>query len=144
MANIVLTGMPASGKTTVGRELAKKLGREFVDIDEEIEKGGKMIAQIFEQYGEEYFRKLESDVVKRVMQAKNLVIALGGGGFQDERVRKMLLENAFVIYLKTPLDVLKSRVAQKSHRPLTDLDGLYAARAANYERAHLIAEVDDD
>jgi shikimate kinase len=139
--NIVLIGMPAAGKTTVGCELAQKLERNFVDIDEEIEKDGMTIAQIFEIHGENHFRKLESETIKRVAHGTNQVIALGGGAFENEQTRSLLLENAFVIYLKTPLDVIKERIAQASHRPLTDIDALYAQRAANYEKAHLTLEV---
>ncbi len=143
-SNIVLTGMPAAGKTTVGKEFAQELGYEFVDIDEEIEKPGMTIAQIFEQYGEKHFRQLESDTIARVMRADNQVIALGGGAFEDEHIREFLLENALVIYLKAPLETIKERVSAASHRPLTDIEALYAKRAANYEKAHLTVEIEND
>jgi shikimate kinase len=139
--NIVLIGMPAAGKTTVGCKLAQKLECNFVDIDEEIEKDGMAIAQIFEIHGENHFRKLESETIKRVAHGTNQVIALGGGAFEDEQTRELLLENAFVIYLKTPLDIIKERMAASSHRPLTDIDALYEKRAANYEKAHLTLEL---
>jgi shikimate kinase len=132
--------MPASGKTTVGRKLAASLNREFVDIDEAIETEGMKIAQIFETHGEPYFRELERDTIMRVAKHENQVIALGGGAFEDETTRKLLLKNAFVIYLKVPLSVLRERIAQASHRPLTDVDELYTERAQNYEKAHLIWE----
>ncbi len=140
-SNIVLTGMPASGKTVVGRALALKSGREFVDIDEEIEKKGTMIAQIFVTHGEQHFRRLEEQMIKQVLQNKNQVIALGGGAFESEQTRTLALENAFVIYLKTPLDIIKERIAQAFHRPLTDVETLYAKRAKNYEKAHRVLEL---
>jgi shikimate kinase len=145
--NIVLTGMPASGKTTVGRELAQKLGFAFVDTDEEIEKEtGMTISQIFADKGEEHFRKLEREKIYQLSTINHqpAVIALGGGAFEDGLTRELLLENAMVIYIKTPLNLIKERMAQASHRPLTDIDALYAKRAANYEKAHYTLEVHDE
>ncbi|MDE7372465.1 MAG: AAA family ATPase, partial [Clostridia bacterium] len=84
--NIVLVGMAGSGKSAIGKRVAKRLGREFIDTDNEIEKlAGKSIPQIFEESGEGYFRELESQVVEQVCTRQGLVISTGGGAVLNER-----------------------------------------------------------
>jgi len=98
--NIVLIGPRASGKTTLGRLLAQRLGFEFIDTDEEVEKRtGLKIAQIVQVYGWERFREEEKEVIKEVMGKESQVIATGGGVVLDEENVKLLKENGIVFFL---------------------------------------------
>ena len=89
---IVLVGMMGVGKSTVGRRLAARLGLGFVDADEEIEKAaGMTITEMFERYGEDYFRDGERRVIARLMDGEPKVIATGGGAFMQEETRALIL-----------------------------------------------------
>lgn len=147
MKTIILTGMMGSGKTTVGVELAKKLALNFIDVDSEIEKEQKCtITEIFEKYGEEYFRKLEAKKIEQVLMPNN-VIALGGGAFENEAIRKLLLEKSKVIYLKTSAQEILKRIENTNNRPLLknkmnleNIMQIIKKREANYKKAHLTVE----
>jgi shikimate kinase len=116
---IVLVGMMGVGKSTVGRRLAARLGLSFVDADEEIEKAaGMTVAEIFERYGEAYFRDGERRVIARLMDGAPKVIATGGGAFMQEETRKLILEQATTIWLDADIDILVDRVARRENRPL--------------------------
>ncbi|MCQ2399627.1 MAG: shikimate kinase, partial [Clostridia bacterium] len=105
--NTVLIGMPSSGKTTLGRELAKRTGRPFVDTDEEIGKTyGEKPSEIIEKYGEEVFRRRESEIIKRVTLMRGAVIALGGGGVLREENRDAIKRNGKIIYIERDLSHL--------------------------------------
>lgn len=105
--SIVLTGMPASGKTTVGRILADRTSRKFVDTDELIvQKAGKAIDAIFAEYGEEYFRDLESEVISEVSAECGLVIATGGGAILRRENVKNLSKNGKIFFIDRPLEAL--------------------------------------
>lgn len=107
MRNIALIGMPGGGKTTIGRLLAERLGRTFVDIDDLIpEAAGKSIAEIFEQDGEEAFRRYETDVTRQVCKGSGLVIACGGGVVTLPRNYDILHQNSTVVLLRRALDLL--------------------------------------
>ena len=116
---IVLMGMMGAGKTTVGRIVARELGWEFEDLDAVIVRGsGLEIADIFSRYGEEGFRKCEHRYLKEMLSSANsLVLALGGGtvGLHENRE---LLQKTAVVWLKGPLPLLYSRVANDATRPL--------------------------
>jgi len=102
--NIVLIGMPASGKSSVGTILAEKLGREFVDTDARIvEKTGERIPAIFDKYGEAYFRDLESEAVKEVSARTGIVIATGGGAILRPANVDALRQNGRLFWLDRPL-----------------------------------------
>ena len=132
MENIILIGMPSSGKTTMGKMLAEKLNRKFFDIDKLIEEEGKTIPEIFEEKGEEYFRGLESKVLEDISKENGLVIASGGGTPLRKENRDYILQNSLVIYLKRDLENLET-----SGRPLSknleDLKKLYSERKGIYE-----------
>lgn len=104
--NIVLIGMPSCGKTTVGRRLAEKLGRDFVDADEEIVKRHGDIPSIFAKEGEDAFRIYESEVIAEVSKKHRLVIATGGGAVLKERNRLNLRQNGVVVYLRRDISAL--------------------------------------
>ena len=114
--NIVLIGMPMSGKTTIGKELAKSLNKKFVDLDEEIEKIAKMsIPEIFSTYGEDYFRKLEKDITLQYSKETNLVISTGGGIIKSYDNILNLKANGILVHLTRDINKLK----YSSNRPLT-------------------------
>lgn len=116
---IVLVGLMGAGKTTVGRRLAQKLRLGFVDADEEIEEAaGMTIAEIFERFGEPYFRDGERRVIARLVDGSPKVIATGGGAFMNERTRALILDRAIAIWLDADMDTLVDRVRRRNHRPL--------------------------
>lgn len=116
---IVLVGMMGSGKSSVGRRLANRLHLPFFDADDEIEKAaGMRISEIFELYGEAYFRDGERRVIGRLLDQHNCVIATGGGAFAEDETRAMILERGTAIWLDVPVPVLVERVSRRNHRPL--------------------------
>ena len=117
---LVLIGLMGAGKTTVGRRLAKRLGRRFVDADEEIERAaGMSVADYFEQYGEPAFREGERRVIGRLLdEAEPIVLATGGGAYMDEETRATIQQKATSIWLKANLDLLVSRTSRRNTRPL--------------------------
>ncbi|MBM7872116.1 shikimate kinase [Clostridium pascui] len=115
--NIVIIGMPGSGKSTIGKELSKRLNIEFCDIDEYItKKDGKSIPEIF-QKGEEHFRSIESIAVKEVSSKVPQVIATGGGVIKREENIKALRQNGIIVFLNRPVDNIAQDVDIKN-RPL--------------------------
>lgn len=116
---IVLVGLMGVGKSTVGRRLAQTLGLEFVDADDEIERAADMsINEIFERFGETYFRDGERRVIARLLEDRPLVIATGGGAFADTQTRALILERATTIWLDADIDILVERTARRNTRPL--------------------------
>ncbi len=108
-----------AGKTTVGRRLAQRLGLVFVDADEEIEKAaGLTIAEIFDRFGEPYFRDGERRVIARLIDGAPKVIATGGGAFMNDQTRALILDRATAVWLEADLDTLVERVKRRSTRPL--------------------------
>jgi shikimate kinase len=117
--NILLVGMMGSGKTTVGKLLAKRLGKTFVDSDHEIQRRtGVSISTIFEIEGEEGFRRRESAVLEELARLDNLVLATGGGIVLAEANRRLLKENGTVVYLRATHDELWARTRHDRQRPL--------------------------
>ncbi len=117
---LVLIGLMGAGKTTVGRRLAKRLGRRFVDADEEIERAaGMSVADYFEHYGEPAFREGERRVIARLLdEAEPIVLATGGGAYMDEETRNTIQNKAMSIWLKADLDLLVARTSKRNTRPL--------------------------
>ena len=115
--NITLCGMMGSGKSVVGKLLAKKIRFDFYDTDKLIEKKtNKSIRKIFEDSVEQYFRKLEEDIIIDILKRKNSIISLGGGAISNQNIRSVINQNSFNIYLKVAIDILISRL--KSFRRL--------------------------
>ena len=148
-ANIILIGMPASGKTTIGNLLAKRLkDYTLIDTDSFIEKTqGMKISDIFNKYSEDYFRKLEYDTIKLVCNGKYKIISTGGGAFENPDNRATLLKFGIVFYLKSDLDVLYYRLSEDITRPLFQnknpkevLEKLLKKREENYQKAHFIID----
>ncbi len=105
--NIVLIGMPGCGKTTIGKKAAERLGKKFVDTDDVIVKtAGMSIPDIFSRYGEEKFRDIESEVIKKVSGMQSAVIATGGGAILRENNVSLLKENGFVVFIDRPVEKL--------------------------------------
>jgi shikimate kinase len=116
---IVLVGMMGAGKTTVGRRIAARLNRHFLDSDEEIEKAAQMsIPEIFEQRGESEFRAGETRVIARVLKDTEIVLATGGGAFVNGETRALVKGEAISVWLKANADILFERVSRRSNRPL--------------------------
>jgi shikimate kinase len=119
MSSIVFVGPPGSGKSTVGRALAQKLNRNFVDTDAVIEETtGKKIADIFLIDGEEEFRRIEREVVLSALQSQDSVISLGGGSVLDEDVQSALSSLPEVIFLDVSISNAAPRVGFNRDRPL--------------------------
>ena len=109
--SIVLIGFMGVGKTTIGKTIAKKLYRDFIDVDEEIEKEFQMTpAQIFETHGEETFREKEKNIITDLSHQKLKVISVGGGAFLQEEIREACLSNCIVFYLDLSWESWKERI----------------------------------
>jgi len=116
---LVLVGMMGSGKSTIGRRLAKRLDLPFIDADEEIESAaGRSISDIFEELGEAEFRAGERRVMARLLDGEPQVIATGGGAFIDAETRKRVKQTAISIWLDAAVEVLAERTARRDTRPL--------------------------
>jgi len=124
--NIALTGMMGSGKTTVGKKLSEILKNAvFIDTDDEIVKAeGRTINDIFSLYGEEYFRKRETEVLQKILQNGNQVISTGGGIIKSSRNAGLLKQNAHIIYLKANAETLYERVKNNKERPLLNCEDI--------------------
>ena len=118
--SIVFLGMMGCGKSAIGKMVARRLGLEFVDADTEIElAAGRPVSDIFEEYGEEEFRRLEEKVIERVLTDKPVLLALGGGAFMAEPTRKIISKYALSVWLKADLQLLLERVSRRPNkRPL--------------------------
>lgn len=116
---LVLVGMMGAGKTTVGRRLAARLGRNFLDSDEEIERAAQMtIPEIFAQRGEPEFRAGETRVIARVLKDEDIVLATGGGAFVNLETRALIKAEAVSVWIKADFELLFARVSRRSNRPL--------------------------
>ena len=138
--NIVLTGMMAAGKSTIGFKLAKRLNYNFFDIDSEIEKSeGQKIINIFEDKGEDHFRKIEEKISLIFIERKNCVISVGGGAFLNEKIRKKINKNSHSFWLNWKIKTILDRISNNNKRPLAlklnnkDLANLYRKRVKFYK-----------
>ena len=119
LPNIALVGFMGSGKTTVGKVLAKKLNKDFIDLDAKIEKRAKLsITEIFAKYREKRFRKMEKDELKHALKNRSAVIACGGGAVLSEENRKLLKKFSTVIFLEAEAETIAKRLKNDKSRPL--------------------------
>ena len=132
------------GKSTIGKKLAKKLKRKFVDIDKIIEiNEKKTIKEIFENKGENYFRKIEKKITLEELKKNNLVIALGGGAFMSTSIRKEIKSSCLSFWLDLKVESLLSRLKNVKKRPLLDqgklelsINKIYSERKKIYNESH--------
>lgn len=118
MRNVVLIGFMGVGKTTTGRLLAVRLGRQFVDIDKRIELENNMsIREMVDMHGEDYFRQKEAEMISRVTRYKSAVIATGGGSVLLPENVIRLKQNSVIIALTASLEVLRERLLRRTTRP---------------------------
>jgi shikimate kinase len=153
---IYLVGFMASGKSTVGRHLAHRMGWSFFDLDHEIEAAEKTtVAKIFAARGEAEFRRIESEIlrghVKWIERGRPAVLALGGGAFTIEDNRSLVSGNGITVWLDCRFDLVQRRIAGQTHGPVRPLArdpekfaALYQARRTIYEMADARVEIASD
>lgn len=150
--SICIVGMMGVGKTTFGKKLARKLKRKFFDVDIEIERElGHTIEWIFENAGEQHFRKLEEVKIKELLElGEPIVLALGGGAFINENSRARIKEQAISVWLDATPEVILNRVKGRSHRPLLNVEDkmqqivkILEARRAIYAEADIHIRTDE-
>jgi shikimate kinase len=149
--NIALTGFMAVGKSAVGRNLARRLRRRFVDLDKVIEKSeGMKVKEVFSRKGEPYFRQAEKRALAEVLLRDEQVIATGGGIIMEEENLQMLREKSILICLTATPEVILRRAGNGTRRPLLGggnraqrVTELLVQRAKNYARAHLCVDTTD-
>ncbi|MFA5337703.1 MAG: shikimate kinase [Candidatus Omnitrophota bacterium] len=151
MKNIYLVGFMGTGKTIVGKILAGKLKLKFIEMDDTIEKEeGNPITEIFATKGEQYFRKLETSLLKKISKETNLVVSCGGGLICNEENLRMLKETGTTFNLAAEAKTIYERIKKHSHRPLLNvanptlkIDELMHKRAQYYEQAHHTINTDE-
>lgn len=140
--NIVLCGFMGCGKTTVGKELACLNGYDLIDLDDFISQKMQLsVSEIFEKYGEDFFRDAEHSACKEILRRENpFVLSAGGGTLTFERNVKVLKENAVIVLLNVPLETISARLADDTSRPLLNapdrekrLSELYLKRLPVYK-----------
>lgn len=151
---LFLVGFMGSGKSTVGRALARQLGWPFIDLDDDIEASALApITRIFSEQGEEEFRRIETAAlqsrIQQVRAGRPMVVALGGGAFVQQRNRELLRGNGLSLWLDCPIDCIERRIAGQTHRPLArDPEAfrqLFAVRKTAYAEAdYTVSVVEDD
>lgn len=150
MKNIILTGFMGTGKTAVGRELARMLDMILVDIDTEIEASQKMtINDIFKQYGEDCFRDLETEMIRKFSGEKGLIISTGGGAVLRQENMDLLRKNGVIFCLNASPETILERTTRTDERPLLKvqepmarINELLAYRKPYYEKADFMLETD--
>ena len=148
--SLILTGMMGVGKSTVGKELSKKLGYKFIDMDNLIEKKENMtITKIFRVKGENYFRKIEENLTLNTLKDKKVVISLGGGAFLNPRIRKEVLKTTISFWLNVSINSLLLRVSRNKKRPLIEgnykkkMTDIYSKRKDTYKLANYKIDCDN-
>ena len=134
---IVLTGFMGSGKSTVGRLLAERLGWQFTDLDDVIaQHHGAAVPQIFADHGEAHFRSLEVEALEQLLRAPQMVLALGGGAVETPRLRALLAasQDTRVVYLHAPFDLLYDRCARQALDPTATGRPLLGSRESAAQR----------
>jgi shikimate kinase len=149
--SIVFIGFMGVGKTTIGKLVAKKLYRDFIDIDEEIEKEYKMpVSQIFNKIGEKAFREREKSLITSICEKKLKIISVGGGAFLQEEIKKVCLDSCIVFYLDLSWEGWKDRISLIiDSRPvlqgksIEEIQELFYKRKEIYSDHHSKVETDN-
>jgi shikimate kinase len=142
---VALVGMMGAGKTAVGRAVALKLDVPFLDSDAEIEAAANLsVPEIFERDGEAFFRKRETEVIRRLLETRMGILSTGGGAYLAQINRENIAQKGVALWLDAPLDLLWNRVRHKDTRPLlrtadprTTLADIFAARTPVYALAQI-------
>lgn len=142
---VVMVGMMGAGKTAVGRSVAAKLGVPFLDSDAAIEEAANLsVPEIFQRDGEIFFRKRETEVIARLLEAERGILSVGGGAYLAEQNRQNISRRGVALWLDADLDLLWNRVRHKDTRPLLrtrdpkrTLTELFEARTPIYQKAEL-------
>jgi shikimate kinase len=148
--HLILVGLPGVGKTTIGRAAARRLGRDFLDFDQEIERrAGMDVREIFRLKGEEHFRELEFALTKELSTSGGMVLAPGGGWITQERSVELLRSAGRIIYLRASPEAVAKRLRRVETRPLlagrdpvVALRELYEKRRALYETADTVLDTE--
>lgn len=139
MNNIILCGFMGCGKSTVGKNLARKSGRKFLDMDTYIEKkAGMTVSEIFEKYGESGFRDMEHEACLELAEMNDLVVASGGGAFTFQRNVQAFKGKDTIVFLDVPLEVIKNRLKNDKTRPLLQRPDKDKAMKELYDRRYPI------
>lgn len=146
MKAVFLIGMPGSGKSTIGRELARQMKMDFIDTDEEIfKKVGRTPENIIEMEGEETLRVQELDILCSLLDRKDLVVSTGGGLPIYNRNMKKMKDSGVTVYLKSTADLLWNRLRKDRFRPLSktyeDVETLLSTRDMIYSQADFTVEI---
>lgn len=144
--NIALIGFMGSGKTTIGRQLAKVLEMKFIDIDKMISmRERKSIPEIFQEKGERYFRDLERKIIEEESMENNIVISTGGGSIVDNENIKNLKKSSFVVYLDSTLECIYERVKNGRNRPLlNNVEDLFQTIKELHEKREWLYRISAD
>jgi shikimate kinase len=150
--HLVFVGLAGSGKTTVGKGVATRLGRSFLDLDEEIllREGKPSVGEVFRSRGETYFRQLETDITQELARKTSMVIAPGGGWIMSDRSLDAIRPVAYLVYLKVSPETALARIgADVGNRPLLDhpdplgeLRRQLEVRGPRYEQADLVLDAE--
>lgn len=145
-ANIALIGFMGSGKTTIGRILARSLDMKFIDIDRCISmKEKRTIPEIFEEHGEKYFRDLERSIIEEESKDNNIVISTGGGAIIDNVNIKNLKSTSFVVYLDCDVNTIYERVKRSKTRPLlTNSEDMLQTIQDLYDKRQTLYKISSD
>lgn len=151
MQSIVFIGFMGVGKTTIGQKVARKLYRDFIDIDQEIEKEFNMpTTEIFKKFGEKAFREKEKNVIESLSQQQLKIISVGGGAFLQEDIRNICLSNCIVFYLDLSWEYWKERIGLLidsrpvlQSRTLEEIEELFYTRQEIYSYHHSKVNTND-
>ena len=151
MKNIVLTGFMGTGKTAVGRRLAMLLNMELIDVDTEIEKSQQMtINEIFRQFGEPRFREIETEMIQKLSERKDVIISTGGGAVLKQKNMDALRKQGIIICLMASPQTILKRTSHNSNRPLLKVEDpfekikeLLNFRRPFYEKADILIDTED-
>jgi shikimate kinase len=150
MKNIVLTGFMGTGKTAVGRELARLLNMQLIDVDTKIEEFEKMsINEIFRQLGEPRFREIETEIIKKLSESKNRIISAGGGAVLKQGNMDILSKSGIVVCLTATPETILRRTGNSNDRPLLQVENplkkikeLLNFRKPFYEKADIMIDIE--